>query len=47
MTKFISECKNKETRRHMHEAIAFIQMARQKMECISEIYNKKLFAACA
>ena len=37
MIKFVSECKNKETKRHMYEAITLITMSRSKMESISKI----------
>lgn len=44
---FVRECRNKETRRHLFETAAFIEMARQKMQGITEIYTKNLFAAGA
>lgn len=39
MSKFLDECRNKETKRHLYEAISFIEMARQKMHGIAEIYT--------
>ena len=47
MIKFVSECKNKETKRHMYEAITLITMSRSKMESISKILTSNCYAACA
>ena len=47
MIKFVSECKNKETKRHMYEAITLITMSRSKMESISKILTQHCYAACA
>lgn len=47
MVVFVDECRNKETRRHLYEALTFIEIARQKMHGIIEIYNSNIFAACA
>ena len=47
MTQFIGECRNKETKRYLYEAVTLIEMARQKMQGISTIYIKQLFAASA
>lgn len=37
MFAFVSECKNKETKKHMYEAITLISMSRSKMDSISKI----------
>lgn len=37
MAKFVNECKNKETKRHMYETITLITMSRSKMDSISKI----------
>ena len=47
MTQFIEECRNKETKKYLYEALTLIQMARQKMHGIQVIYTKQLFAASA
>jgi hypothetical protein len=45
--RFILECRNAETKRHLQESIAFLEMAEQKMHGIMHIYTKCVFAACA
>ncbi len=47
MTKFVSECRNKETKRHLYEAITLITMSRTKMTSITQILNQNAYAACA
>ena len=47
MTQFIEECRNKETKKYLYEALTLIEMARQKMHGIQVIYTKQLFAASA
>ena len=47
LNNFINECRNQETKRHMYEAIAFLEMSRQKMHGIIHIHSKCVFAACA
>lgn len=47
MVKFVSECKNKETKRHLYEAITLISMSRSKMDSISKILVQQCYAACA
>ena len=47
MVKFVNECKNKETKRHMYEAITLITMSRSKMESIGKILTQHCYAACA
>jgi hypothetical protein len=47
MLSFVGECKNKETKRHMYEAITLITMSRSKMESIYKILSNQVFAACA
>jgi hypothetical protein len=47
MVGFVSECKNKETKRHMYEAITLITMSRSKMDSITKIITRQCFAACA
>lgn len=34
---FVGECKNKETKKHMYEAITLIAMSRSKMDSIGKI----------
>ncbi len=40
MVKFVAECKNKETKRHLYEAITLITMSRSKMDSISKILTQ-------
>ena len=40
MVKFVTECKNKETKRHLYEAITLITMSRSKMDSISKILTQ-------
>lgn len=47
MVRFVNECKNKETKRHMYEAITLITMSRSKMDSISKIITRHCYAACA
>ena len=47
MVIFANHCKNKETKRHMYEAITLINMSRSKMESIKKILSSTYFAACA
>ena len=47
MVRFVAECKNKETKRHLYETITLITMSRSKMDSISQILTKHCYAACA
>lgn len=47
MVRFVTECKNKETKRHMYEAITLIAMSRSKMDSIAKIITRQCYAACA
>jgi hypothetical protein len=47
MVRFVNECKNKETKRHMYEAITLITMSRSKMDSITKIITQHCYAACA
>ena len=47
MVSFVKDCTNKETKRHLHEAITLVQMSRTKMSNITHIYNNCIFAGCA
>ena len=47
MTKFVTECKNKETKRHLYEAITLITMSRTKMDSIGKILSTCVYASCA
>jgi len=40
MVKFVVECKNKETKKHLYEAITLISMSRSKMESITKILTQ-------
>lgn len=44
---FVQECKNKETKKHIYEAITLISMSRTKMDSISKILTQHCYAACA
>ena len=39
MVAFVGECKNKETKRHLYEAITLITMSRSKMDSITKILS--------
>ena len=45
--KFIKECRNEESRAHLVETVAYLEMGRQKMQGILEIDQFCLFAAHA
>jgi hypothetical protein len=47
MVRFVNECKNKETKRHLYETISLITMSRSKMDSISKILTQQCYAACA
>lgn len=47
MVTFVSDCKNKETKRHIYETITLITMSRSKMDSISKIQTQQCYAACA
>ncbi len=47
MTRFVNECRNKETKKHLYEAITLITMSRTKMNSISHILTQNAYAACA
>lgn len=47
MIKFVNECKSKETKRHIYEAITLITMSRSKMDSIGQILKTHCYAACA
>jgi len=47
MVKFVTECKNKETKRHIYETITLITMSRSKMDSIGKILTQHVYAACA
>ncbi len=47
MVRFVNECKNKETKRHLYETITLITMSRSKMDSIAKILTQHIFAACA
>ncbi len=47
MQKFVTECKNKETKRHMYEALTLLTMSRSKMESISQLLMQDCYAASA
>ena len=40
MLGFVNECKNKETKRHLYEAITLITMSRSKMDSIGKILSQ-------
>ena len=47
LVRFVNECKKKETKRHLYEAITLISMSKQKMESISKILKENCYAAQA
>jgi len=47
MSSFVSECKNKETKRHLYEAVTLITMGRSKMDSITKIISQNCYAASA
>lgn len=44
LVRFVNECKKKETKRHLYEAITLITMSKQKMESISKILKEHCYA---
>lgn len=47
MFEFVGECKNKETKKHMYEAITLIAMSRSKMDSIGKILTQSWYATTA
>ncbi len=47
MVGFVHECRNKETKKHLYEAITLISMSRTKMTSIEQILAQNAYAACA
>jgi hypothetical protein len=47
MIDFVQECKNKETKRHLYEAITLITMSRSKIDSITKIIGQHYYAAAA
>jgi hypothetical protein len=47
LVRFVNECKKKETKRHLYEAITLITMSKQKMESISKILKEQCYASQA
>jgi hypothetical protein len=45
--KFLPECRNRETKRHLYETITIMSMARRKMNSIDTIASNNCYASCA